>query len=167
MDRKKVSQIAAMAIIVISAAVMTVYLQDEKDPAKTDTGSKSFTALLKEEAKDEYSISIKSAQTVLKLSDSKVARILWEISGPASTISHTAIYYDYSSHAGDLNKNVTAYLAKYPNFTNEYASKEEAIPKTFNANLPISKAGTLYYRAHSIIGGKHYWTDEKTITIEK
>ncbi|MFA6096449.1 MAG: hypothetical protein WC788_02350 [Candidatus Paceibacterota bacterium] len=156
-----------MAVVVISAAVMAVYFQNKKDLAKTEPESKSFAALLKEEVEDKYSISIKSAQTVLKLCDSKVARILWEISGPSGTISHTAIYYDYSSHAGDLDGNVTAYLAKYPNFTNQYASKEEAIPKTFDANLSISKAGTLYFRAHSIIGGKHYWTDEKSIAIEK
>lgn len=165
MDKKKVLQIATMAIVIIVAVAAMMYFQDKKKPAKPGLENKNATVSPGKIEQDKYSINITSAPTILRLSDSKTARILWEIAGPDKTISHTAIYYDYASHSGDLSKSTTAFLAGYKQFTSDYANNEEDIPKDFDANLAMDKVGTLYYRAHAIIDGKHYWTDEKSIKI--
>jgi len=165
MDKKKILQIATMAVVVIAVAIIMVYIADKNNISKRGLENSGAKNISNKEVKDKYAISIKSAPTVQKLADGKSARVLWEISGPEKTISHTAIYYDFVSHSGKLDKNATAYLAGYPSYTIQYASKEEDIPKTFDADLPIKQIGTIYYRAHAIIEGKHYWTDEKSINI--
>lgn len=39
------------------------------------------------------------------------------------------------------------------------------IPKTFTATGKLSQSGTFYYRAHAIVEGKNYWSEEKSLSV--
>lgn len=91
--------------------------------------------------------------------------ISWKVSGAEKTISHTAIHYDYTSHPGTFGSDIGPQASEYLKLTSEYASGSFNIPNTFSAIVIPYQAGTLYYRAHAIVDGKNYWTDEKSISI--
>ncbi len=102
-------------------------------------------------------------------SDGRVNRSLqvtWNIKSPVMKILHTAVHYDYTSHSGMLGKDVTPEQAGYPMLTTEFASGNFTIPRTFQGQILPDKEGMLYLRAHAIVDGKNYWTEEKTVEIK-
>lgn len=102
-------------------------------------------------------------------SDGRVNRSLqvtWNIKSPVMKILHTAVHYDYTSHPGILGKDVTPEQAGYPMLTTEFASGNFTIPRTFQAQILPDKEGMLYMRAHAIVDGKNYWTEERTVEIK-
>ncbi|VVB59473.1 Uncharacterised protein [uncultured archaeon] len=90
--------------------------------------------------------------------------ITWSVGGPGKTISHTAIHYDYVPHPGTLGEDVGP-PGGYAYLTPDFASGTFYIPNTFTANITPTQAGTLYYRAHVIVDGSNYWTNERTINV--
>ncbi len=102
-------------------------------------------------------------------SDGRVNRSLqvtWNIKSPLMKILHTAVHYDYASHPGILGKDVTPEQAGYPTLTTEFASGNFTVPRAFQAQILPDKEGMLYLRAHAIVDGKHYWTEERTAEIK-
>lgn len=98
---------------------------------------------------------------VLKAPDTAEAgksfEISWRVNSPVvKNISHTAVHYGPESKSEPLT------LVSYPNLTTPQGGN---IPADFSANITISKAGVIYYRAHVIIDGGNYWAPEMTITI--
>lgn len=93
--------------------------------------------------------------------------VKWTVTVPTqSTTTHTALHYDTRSHAGALGTSVTPAAAGYANLLADYANGTFAIPAEFTGNITApATAGTLYLRAHAIIEGKHYWTDEVSISV--
>ena len=91
------------------------------------------------------------------------ANIVWEVDAPSgSQIVHTAIHYDTESHPGSFGLGVTPGDSGYLDLTTEFASGEFV---SGNFEATITPSVTLYFRAHAIIDGNHYWTDEETILI--
>lgn len=84
-----------------------------------------------------------------------LAQISWKVasSKPAST-THTAIHYGYSQVASDPTPAKYAYNSEI---------LQGSLPGDFVTDVNPKSNGTLYYRAHVIVDGKGYWTDERTI----
>jgi len=87
----------------------------------------------------------------------------WRVNAPAdSQITHTAIHYSTESQPGIFRLDVTPPNSGYSELTTEYASGNfnEGI---FQTTLTVTE--TTYFRAHSIIDGDNYWTEEFMIEI--
>jgi hypothetical protein len=83
--------------------------------------------------------------------------VSWRVFNPTQvTIPHTAVHYGPDSKSEPLT------LKSYPVLT---PVQNGTIPADFSATITIGKTGVIYYRAHAIIGGANYWSDERTITI--
>ncbi len=83
--------------------------------------------------------------------------VSWRVNSPTQvTIPHTAVHYGPDSKSEPLT------LKSYPALTPVHNG---TIPADFSATITIGKTGVIYYRAHAIIGGANYWSDERTITI--
>jgi len=91
--------------------------------------------------------------------------ITWEIESGAKTIPHTATHYDYSSHAGSFGTDVAPGASGYTELTPDFAQGSFDIPNTFTVSIIPSENGALYYRAHAIVDGMQYWTDERIIPL--
>ena len=91
----------------------------------------------------------------------------WRIEGLETTIPHTAIHFDYSSNPGAYDVEVTPGASGYGSLTPDFASGEFSIPDEFSATVTPDQTGTLYYRAHAIIDGKNYWTNERSIAVSE
>jgi len=95
--------------------------------------------------------------------------ISWKVNtNVPATIKHTAIHYSSESHPGDYGLDVTPASSGYSGLTTDYASGNFSIPNTFpvKVNAPTN-SDKLYFRAHAIIEGKNYWTQEYTVNVER
>ena len=93
-------------------------------------------------------------------------QVTWNIKSPVMKILHTAVHYDYTSHPGTLGKDVTPEQAGYPMLTTEFAAGNFTVPRTFQAQILPDKEGTLHLRAHTLINGGNYWTEERKAEIK-
>ncbi|MBI4991508.1 hypothetical protein HZB96_05465 [Candidatus Gottesmanbacteria bacterium] len=84
----------------------------------------------------------------------------WRIEGPPTVINHTSVHYGLVSHSGVLDQNVKPADTKYADMVEDFADGKYNIPLQFVGNTNITTAGTYYYRAHALVNGKNYWTDE-------
>lgn len=83
--------------------------------------------------------------------------VSWRVNNPTRVnIQHTAVHY------GTVSKSEPLTLASYPSLTTPISGM---IPAEFNTTIVINKAGVVYFRAHAIIDGANYWSDERMITI--
>jgi len=88
---------------------------------------------------------------------SKSFEISWRVNSPEQkTIPHTAVHYGPDSKSEPLT------LTSYPTLT---LVQNGTIPADFSTNITIGKTGIIYFRAHAIIDGTNYWSDEKMITV--
>jgi hypothetical protein len=102
-----------------------------------------------------YSVEVLSAPATAAAGQSFM--VSWRVNSPGQkTINHTAVHYGPDSKSEPLT------LTSYPMLT---TVQKGTIPADFSANITISKTGTIYFRAHAIIDGTNYWSDEKTITL--
>lgn len=89
--------------------------------------------------------------------------VYWRIDSPVQrNIQHTAVHYGTSPVAGDLGTDVAPAASGYPDLT---PPKAVTIPGTFSDTISTSSVGTVYFRAHAIVDGKHYWSDESSILV--
>lgn len=83
--------------------------------------------------------------------------ISWRVNSEVErNISHTAVHYGFESKSEPLT------LQSYPNLT---VPQGGIIPANFSASLVINRTGILYFRAHAIIDGAHYWSGERNAAI--
>ena len=90
----------------------------------------------------------------------------WRIDGPPATINHTSVHYGIVSDPGEKDLKAKPEDTKYTDFVKDFASGDYNIPLQFVGNTVMSTAGTYYFRAHALIDGKNYWTDEYTMEIK-
>jgi hypothetical protein len=84
----------------------------------------------------------------------------WEVTGPdGAAIPHTAIHYGNES----VPSNPTP--ASYAEGTNAPGYYTGTAPQQFTHEVTFEEAGTIYYRAHAVVGGENAWTDELTISV--
>lgn len=92
--------------------------------------------------------------------------VVWKVEADKEpVVTHTAVHYDYISHSGDFGEDIGPAQSGYPKLTSEFAKKESKVPGNFTAKITPEKAGVLYLRAHAIIDGNNYWSEEKQIKI--
>lgn len=115
------------------------------------------------QTEEETTIRILTAPSNAKLGEQVM--ITWKVEGEQKKASHTAIHYDYKTHAGNYGKDISAEKSGYPKLTQNYASGNYDIPGTFSDTITLDKEGVLYYRTHILIEGKNYWTPEKSILV--
>jgi hypothetical protein len=102
-----------------------------------------------------YSVEVLSAPATAAAGQSFM--VSWRVNSPVQkNINHTAVHY------GPDSKSVNLTLSSYPSLT---TVQKGTIPADFSANITIGKTGIFYFRAHAIIDGTNYWSDEKTINI--
>lgn len=98
---------------------------------------------------------------VLKAPDTAAAgqsfEVVWRVNSPSQKqIPHTAVHYGSESKSEPLT------LTSYPALTKV---QNGTIPANFSAMIVINSTGTTYFRAHAIVDGVSFWSEEKTITI--
>ncbi len=92
--------------------------------------------------------------------------IMWSLKSESPLMAtHTAIHYDIVSHPGSFGTEIGPADSGYPSLTSEYASGSFGIPSDFSTGIIIPKGDMVYFRAHAMIDGMNYWTDEYTIKI--
>ncbi|MEQ9731454.1 MAG: hypothetical protein ABOK23_12700 [Candidatus Methanoperedens sp.] len=102
-----------------------------------------------------YSVEVLSAPAAAEAGQSFM--VSWRVNSPIQeTINHTAVHYGPDSKSGNLT------LTSYPSLTTPQSG---TIPADFSGNITLGKTGIFYFRAHAIIDGTFYWSDEKTINI--
>lgn len=112
-------------------------------------------------------ISVVSYPDVSNVGD--MARIMWRVDSPTPLLAtHTAIHYDTNWHPGNLGTDIGPAQGGYPGLTSEYLSGSFGIPSEFVTDIKIPDDATqLYFRAHAMVDGKNYWTNEYSIKINK
>ncbi len=90
----------------------------------------------------------------------------WRVSGTGLRAVHTAIHYGAESRPGMLGLDAGPGAAGYPSLTTEFASGDFVLPRDFTATITPTATGMIYLRAHAIIDGKNFWTDERAVSIK-
>ena len=123
---------------------------------------------------DEYSLEVKQPEYKVLLIDAPTQGIMdqvltftWDVTGVPTTVNHTSVHFGTESTPGDLGKNVAPDATKYEDLIKDFANQSNPIPFRFIGNHTFEEAGTYYFRAHAIINGEHYWTEEKTLEVAK
>ena len=100
-------------------------------------------------------VKVSNAPTNVKAGQS--FEISWRVdSTEEQNILHTAIHY------GPESKSDPVKIQSYPNLTTPRAG---LIPADFKANITINKTGTTYFRAHAIVDGENFWSNEMMLTV--
>ena len=96
------------------------------------------------------------------------AAFTWRIDGPPAVVNHTAIHFGTVSGEGELGKEIKPEDTKYTQeMLKDFSDGKYNIPLQFVGNIAISKPGKYYYRAHTLVKGKNYWSDEYTLEVKK
>jgi plastocyanin len=86
--------------------------------------------------------------------------VKWSVAPSPSAslqIPHTAIHWGTQSVADPKSP------ADYG--TTQGAREPATVPANFETAFQVPGSGSIYLRAHALVGGKHYWSAEATITI--
>lgn len=104
---------------------------------------------------------------VLKMPSTVVAgrpfEIAWKVNSPIeTTINHTAVHYGPEPRYPPLDLKSYLYISDI---------LTGSIPSDFSTKITIKNVGdyntgVLYFRAHAIIDGVSYWSEEKTIVVQ-
>ncbi len=80
-------------------------------------------------------------------------------------ISHAGVHYGYFSHPGSLGTDVGS---KESGYTELIVVPAELLIRRndFEVNFTTTRKGLLYFRAHTIIDGRNYWSEENSIIVE-
>ncbi|MDD5109788.1 MAG: cupredoxin domain-containing protein [Patescibacteria group bacterium] len=82
-----------------------------------------------------------------------------------ATLTATYLHYDTISHPGSFGPAVTATDAGYTSIATNFAKTSDRLPRAFTMKVPATRTGTLYMRAHAVIGGKNYWSSEVKVVV--
>ena len=90
--------------------------------------------------------------------------IVWRVESPTpKEIPHTAIHYDTTSSPGKFGLDTSPNPKDYSLVTKEFYDGAFGIPDTFTTTITVEE--TIYYRAHAVVDGDNYWTEERSITV--
>lgn len=91
----------------------------------------------------------------------------WKIeSNEQKSITHTAVHYGTTSSPGALPKDIAPSNSGYPNIAGLVTSA--TIPFIFSTTINTPSQETIFYlRAHVVVDGKNYWSEEKAVNIVK
>lgn len=112
-----------------------------------------------------YTVSLIHAPKEIKAGT--VATFTWRVDGPPAVINHTSVHYGLVSTPGTLGADVAPANTTYSDLVKDFASGNYNIPLQFIGNAKIATPGAYFFRAHAVVDGKNYWTDENTLTVTK
>ncbi|MBI2633578.1 MAG: cupredoxin domain-containing protein [Parcubacteria group bacterium] len=129
-------------------------------PASIANESPPAQEPLQEISATQKSFSVAFEQVPQSGEANKPISLSWRVeSSEAMEINHTAIHFGYQS----------VFDPKLPGDYKGGASEIKAgqIPSSFSSEIMPTSAGTLFLRAHALIDGKHFWSDEAAMTINE
>ncbi|GEM_PF-5291797 len=91
--------------------------------------------------------------------------VSWTVFGPkgvGKVVSNSGIYYGYESRPGNFSNTTTPEQTGYAYIGEAHNT---SLPIAFKASIPARQAGKLYFRAHAVIEGAHYWTPEYVVVV--
>lgn len=147
--------------VVVKSPTEEALVVEEQQPAEQPPAEQAPAQPLKEEA------AMLAVSVVLK-SLPKVAAagrefsVSWSITGEQALTSHTAVHYGRQSVPNPKSPADYAFTSRI--FCTSASCK---VPSSFQVPITIQEEGIYYYRAHTIIGGSHYWSDEASINVSK
>ena len=110
---------------------------------------------------------IKIIYAPVEIIEGEMATFTWEVNGPKKTINTSTIYYGKQSDAEQISKSEGPDVTKYTDNLTDFMEGKYVVPLRFTANKKIRSAGRYFFRAYTIIDGKHFWTDEQTLEVKK
>ncbi len=94
-------------------------------------------------------------------------KIDWEILSQDNTsVSKTAIYYDYDSTPSAITTLDSPLAVGYSFQSHDYSQGVFAISSQFSISLIPPHSGTLYFRAYANLNGLHLWTQERSTNVK-
>lgn len=124
---------------------------------------------------DEYTFEVTPATHAISLVNApsqvtagQIATFTWNVSGPPTTINHTAVYFGTVSTPGELGEEVALEDTNYTDLVSDFVAGQYNIPLQFVGNLRIATAaatGTYYFRGHAVINDENFWTDQGTFEV--
>lgn len=97
------------------------------------------------------------------------ASFTWKVDAPAGMkATHTSVHWDVASRPGNLGTGTTPQMAGYDNLISTFASGNFDLPREFTGDILLPSSGvpyTVFFRAHALVDGKHYWTAERSFTV--
>jgi hypothetical protein len=111
-----------------------------------------------------YEIKLINYSQKVKLNDN--SSFTWDISGPQSTTSFTAVVGSKESKSGKLDETIDLAKTPYKILVNDFINGVYTIPLRYIGNTIMPEYGTYYIRALTIINGKNIWSDEHTISVQ-
>jgi hypothetical protein len=90
----------------------------------------------------------------------------WNAYPPDMELTHSAIHYGYFSHPGELGLNVNPNDLEYQGVVEVFPERLRSQNNTFSITLVPHQKGALYFRAHTVLDRKHYWSEELRIEVE-
>lgn len=92
------------------------------------------------------------------------AHFIWSVSGATGSVEHTAVHFGKVSTPVVSDQSAPSDTA-YTYSTFDYSSGRYTVPGTFESYIVIDEAGTYYARAHTVVEGKHVWSDEVVFVV--
>ncbi len=80
-------------------------------------------------------------------------------------MTHTGIHYGYLSHPGDLGSGTNPIAVGYPGVA-EVSADVLNVKNDFEVTITPRQSGILYFRAHAVLDGQNYWSDERSVEVE-
>jgi len=118
-------------------------------------------------AEKEVQIKVSFVEVPEKVLQGDKVIVSWKIDSNQQTKTfHTAIHYGKKSTFGLLGTGVKPDDLGYTDLTTEFVNRESTIPNTFDTVMSIGYQGTIYVRAHAIVDGKNYWSEERMLVAE-
>ena len=94
--------------------------------------------------------------------------ISWFVEAPSGfTTPFTTIYYGYESSPSALLEIDSPQAVGYPYHLPDYESGVFYLPQLFSLSITPENAGVVYFRSYAEVNHRHYWSEEKNITILK
>lgn len=149
-------------IIVLAAAVGVVAINlNKKNVPETKVPSVIVPKRL-------VTLSITDFPEMIKVG--KTSEFTWKIETAIPVVTtHTAIHYGTLSHAGEYADASGPELVGYPKLTGDYLDRASDIPGIFTAKIIAAPddAPAMFARAHVVVAGKHYWSPQIEIKVQK
>ena len=156
--RNRIIVISTIVIIAI-AGFLIYYVISEPSPSTTSISASSSPTQLNISSPINFNVTITSIPT-LAMTNEPIP-ITWQIDGSGTTF-HTALHYDSIGRKNPAGASDYAYASTY-----FCTSKSCNLPNNFSDAVVINAPGTYFLRAHLVVDGKNYWSDEKTIVISQ
>ncbi|MEM4331952.1 MAG: hypothetical protein QW500_01590 [Candidatus Micrarchaeia archaeon] len=155
--------IYALSILVLLAVMMGCISQPETQQPQGTQQPENIapelptTTVVKEKPKivlEEYPTQIKAGET---------ASFKWSVSGAKGTVAYTSVRIGKESNvvSDSISPDRTSYTLSTPG----YPAGSYNVPGKFTDSIMMSEPGTYYARAHTVVDGKHVWSEEISFTV--